>query len=316
MGTAFLTRFLSVSVCFSACLGWAVWAVGTPASAQMGAAARDYGKFAAHEPSSVLKPDYDAINEFLGVFSERRGGRMLLTYSRMLPQGLVVLRQYRSYLETIPVTKLTRDRQLAFWLNLHNWMVIEAVLEQDRSEDLEDARGTPEDPGGPWTEKRVRIEGVLVSIHDIETKIVLAHWDDPRVLYGLYQGTIASPALNSRAFVGDTVWGDLEALGRGFLSTETHLKVRGRTARLSELFEWYKPALFGGDDDTLLAHVRSLAPSELQDAFGKVRRVRPIDFDYQVERLVIQKPLLGGRRQLRQTAPSPTGPRPRASGGP
>ncbi len=265
----------------------------TAQASMMGPEARNYDKFATFDPNSTAKPDYTPVDQFLKAFSERRGPRAMLTYSRMGVEGMAVLRRYRDYLERVPVTKLSREHQLAYWLNLHNWMVIEGMLESRRGKKVDDERGTREEPGGIWTIKRVQVEGVLVSIQDIEDKIVLAHWDDPLVLYGLYQGAKGGPGLNPKAFHGDTVYLDLESLARAFVASEDTVKPRGRTIRVSEFYEWYKEEVFGGDDDRLLAHVKSLAPPKRAEDFAKVERLRIMDFDYTTDELILKKPNLG-----------------------
>ncbi|MGF1455016.1 MAG: DUF547 domain-containing protein [Alphaproteobacteria bacterium] len=260
-----------------------------------GPEARDYGKFAAFDSEATAKPNYTPMDQFLQAFAERRGVRTRLTYDRMGVEGLAVLKKYMMYLEQVPVTRLARVHQLAYWLNLHNWMVIEGLLEREVGRKIDDERGTPDEPGGLWTLKRVVVEGVLISIRDIEEKIVFAHWDDPLVLYGLYQGAWGGPGLNPTAFDGDTVFLELETLGRAFVASKDHVKPSGRTLRVAEFYDWFKDEAFGGDDKRLIAHVKSLAPPKRAEDFAEVSRLRIIDFDYAKDQLILKKPQLGRR---------------------
>ncbi len=270
----------------------AVGLLAGPAAAQTGPAS--FEKFATFDDTTTTAPDYEPIKEFLGAFSEARRGRLLLTYSRMTGPGMGVLEQYRLYLERIPVTRLSKDVQLAYWLNFHNWMVIEAIALEDKRRRITDQRGTPLEPGGMWSEKRATVSDVLVSIDDIEQRIVLAHWDNPLVLYGLYQGTKGGPPITKEPFKGDTVYAQLEQIGRVYLASKTGGRAKRKSARVSEFYDWYKDVVFDGDDAALLAHLKSLAPKK----FGEAEEVTFNRFDYTVDELELRQPRQQGGRPL------------------
>ncbi|MEO0817512.1 MAG: DUF547 domain-containing protein [Pseudomonadota bacterium] len=230
----------------------AVALVSTPAAlAQSG----DFAVFAEANGQGSTSVDYGPYREFFSALSVQERGRTLVAYDAVRESAGSFLAAYANGLSRVDVTALKRDDQLAFWLNARNMLVVKALSEERSLRGFDNKRGTPMAPGPLWTEPRITINGVDLSIQDIETEIILAGWDSPYVLYGLYQGLEGGPPLRAEPFLGETVHATLTGIAQDYTDDRDIVRVRRNTVRLGEFYEWYAPVAFDGDSSALLAHV-------------------------------------------------------------
>ncbi|MCH8347074.1 MAG: DUF547 domain-containing protein [Proteobacteria bacterium] len=155
-----------------------------------------------------------------------------------------------------PLRELNKNEQLAFWLNLHNVIVINKLIDEYPISKLKSLRkskrGTPF-----WEQKVTLVEGVPLSLLDIEN-IVYHNFDNPAAIYGLFQGTIGGPSLPRVAFDGENVWDVLEDNAAEFVNSNRGVRPKGTKAEVSEFYEWSKAA-FGNSDEAVLDHIFSYA---------------------------------------------------------
>lgn len=240
--------------------------------------------------TSALEVDYKPIEAFTDAFGIKRGGRTQIAYGAIKPQGEEFLEAYVAYLGAIPVSVLNRDDQLAYWLNLRNILVLQAMSEDGNRPKMSRNRGTANEPGEMWTQKRVTVDGHPLSIDDIERRILIAHWaDTPDVIFGLYQGTRGGAALPVDGFDGATVHAELAELGRDFVNSSLGVRVRRGKAQIPEIFDWYDEALFGGDSDALTAHLAGLADDRLAADLASAREIKTRKYNYRVEEHILRQ---------------------------
>ncbi|MEM8799917.1 MAG: DUF547 domain-containing protein [Pseudomonadota bacterium] len=237
--------------------------------------------FAAFDATQTYKVDYSPWSTFTGAFANERRGKVTLAYATIAPQGIEFLKKYIGYLQNFPVTKLNKNEQLAYWLNLHNTL---AVFQQVNNY----KKSTPEEliQGRAWQVKLVRVEGVTLSLKDIEA-ILFENFDDPKVLYGLCFGTRSGPSLRMEPFTGDTVSADLDDAARRFVNSRSEVNVRKGTVTLSEYYSWFKDEAFDGSDEKLLKHVSTYAASKKMAAIDASGGLAFNKFNY---RLAEHKP--------------------------
>ncbi len=182
---------------------------------------------------------------------------------------MVYLRKLRASLERlpseIPLTDLSDNEQLAYWLNLHNVTVYLMVAEIYPVTRLKNFVREG------WPKKRLTIEGKAWSLADIE-RYVVARWKDPRVIYGFYNGAIGGPNLRREAYSGDTVWASLEKNGMEFVNSLRGLNFRGNTAKASTLFSLLRP-IFTDFDTELVRHLEPYADPQVLKRLEQVRRI-------------------------------------------
>ena len=228
------------------------------------ATAQSAEALAAYDEASTFVVDTQPYEEIIAALSVSERGRTLVAYDVARAQALPFFRQYVNYLEGIPVETLNRDEQLAYWLNTRNVLLIHALAEERRVSGFKRKRGTPDAPGAFWTEKRITVSGVPLSLQDIEQDILFLGWDDPNIIFGLYQGMEGGPALPRRAFSGAEVDSQLADAGRRFVTLPRNFRVRGDKVRISTYFDWYGEFAYDGDETVLRQHLASLAQPDQQ----------------------------------------------------
>lgn len=222
-------------------------------------------KFSAYSSESTAVINTSPYSEFLSALTIPERGRTLVAYEIAHAQGLPFMREYADYLANVPVSQLNRDEQLAFWLNTRNFLLLKAVAEERRVRGFKNKRGTPSNPGSLWTEPQITVEGTALSLQDIEEDILFAGWDDPNILFGLYQGVRGGPSLPREPFVGANVKAQLAEAARRFNSLPNNLRVRGNKVRISTFYDWYLPLAYSGSEDKLRAHLSEIAkPADQQ----------------------------------------------------
>lgn len=215
--------------------------------------------FSSYNEASSSVVDTTPYSEFMSALSVSERGRTLVAYDVAYAQALPFLRQYVDFLAAVPVETLNRNEQLAYWLNTRNILLIQALAEERRVNGFTKKRGTPSAPDTFWTEKRITVSGVSLSLQDIEADILFAGWDDPNIMFGLYQGVAGGPALPRKPFTGDTVHAELAEAGRRFTTLPSNFRVRGDKVRISSYFDWYFELAFAGDEAGLRQHLASFA---------------------------------------------------------
>lgn len=228
------------------------------------AAAQSADTFSVYDEASTASVDTQPYEEIIAALSVSERGRTLIAYDVARAQALPFFRQYVDYLAGIPVETLNRDEQLAYWLNTRNVLLIQALAEERRVSGFKRKRGTPDAPGAFWTEDRITVSGVSLSLQDIEQDILFAGWDDANILFGMYQGIEGGPALPRAAFSGAEVHAQLKEAGRRFLSLPRNLRVRGDKVRISTYFDWYAQLAYDGGESAMRQHLSSFVAPDQQ----------------------------------------------------
>ncbi len=241
-----------------------------------------HSRWASNIPQQTFEVDHSSMNSILSFITESRRKQDKYSYYKLRGKGLEFAQQYKTYLSSIPVSKLNKDEQLAYWLNLHNLLVIEKItLNIKQAKRLKNKRGTPSNVGTWWAEKMVSVEGVTLSIDDIEQHVLVQHWAEPLVLYGLFYGVKGQAFKGIEAFTGKTVNAQLASLATLFLNNDSNVDVRKSQVRLSSLLAWNKTRLFDDDDQKVLAHLRQYATDSMAVELLNVTSVSDKhDFDW------------------------------------
>ncbi|MEL6862381.1 MAG: DUF547 domain-containing protein [Pseudomonadota bacterium] len=272
-------------------------AIAVAFAAPLTANAEDAALFTQHDATSVVTVDNTAYSSMIEGLTAIERGRPLVAYEIARAEARPFFTQYASFLEGVPVSQLNRDEQLAFWLNTRNVLLIKAAVDENRIRRYKKLRGTPDAPGAFWTEPRITIDGTPLSLQDIEENILFAGWDDPNIMFGLYQGSKGGPALPLEPFSGATVHQALAEAGERFTADSRNFRVRGDSVRISTYFDWYASFAYDGDETALRSHLASFADEDARTAIAETatlsRKSFSTDFEqYRVRQVNVD---LGGR---------------------
>jgi hypothetical protein len=179
-----------------------------------------------------------------------------LVYYRALKQERGKLDGYLASLnmDGAAYGRLSRDQQVAFWLNAYNAFVLETVI------DHYPIRGrAPEYPAnsirqisGAFEKLTHRVAGRTLTLDAIE-KDVLPAYKDPRVYIALGRGALGSGRLRSEAYAAGRLEAQLTAATAEFATRHRYIRVDPVSNRLlvSPILSWREPefvAAYATDD--------------------------------------------------------------------
>lgn len=190
------------------------------------------------------------------------------------------LTAYLDRMQALPVSRLTRAQQLAYWINLYNAGTVSVILAHypvDSIRDIDISPGWFSD--GPWGRKLFRIEGQQVSLDDIEHRILRPIWRDPRLHYALNCAALGCPNLQPSAFTAANTESLLEQGARDYVNHPRGVRLSNGRLRVSSIYHWFKQD-FGTTDDAVIRHLKQYAAPELQSRLQAVPDIDGHDYDW------------------------------------
>lgn len=266
-GTISRRRFV-----FSGLAGTAGMIVGTPASALA-------GRFPA-DPRSKIRIDHRIWDRVLSRYMSVGGdGVARVRYRALRNSGRGDLNSYLTMLQDVPVAKLSRSEQFAYWVNLYNARTVAVVLEHYPVASIRDIDlGGGFFSRGPWKKKLVRVGGVSLSLDNIEHDILRPTYRDPRIHYMVNCASIGCPNLPARALTAGNAEKMLNAGARDYINHPRGVRVQNRRITASKLFDWYAKD-FGGKG-RLRAHWSDYAEPALQKRIKQASKIAGFEYDW------------------------------------
>jgi hypothetical protein len=223
-----------------------------------------------HEPWGLILSRYIVT---------RPDGLNLFAYGRVSPADRSSLAQYIKALEATPVSRLSRDAQMAFWINLYNAKTIDIVLAHYPVKSIRDISLGGLFTIGPWKQKNMIVEGKSLSLDDVEHNILRKQWKDPRIHYAVNCASMGCPNLALRPFTSDNLETMLEEGARSFVNHPRGVSVKNGRLTLSRIWQWYR-ADFGSSDADVIRHVSTYAAPALRQQLDKIRDIDGYDYDW------------------------------------
>lgn len=254
-----------------------------------------FARFAEQDAESRVRIDYSVMAEILGGIvyevgrSDRQPGRGRLertgtrinlgstsryryegnrvVFHTMSREHEEVISQYRAELEGlpshVPLSTLSADEQLAYWLNLHNIVVIDELARRYPVTNVARMRID----GEPLHDAPlVTIDGQRLSLNDIRFNIVGANWSDPRVMYGFFSGSVGGPSIQRQPFEGQRVWSQLSAGAGEFVNALRGVEAASQGYRISPMYQEWRDSLFPQWPQDLESHLTAFAEGETRQS--------------------------------------------------
>ncbi|TNE60561.1 MAG: DUF547 domain-containing protein [Alphaproteobacteria bacterium] len=209
------------------------------------------------------------------------GNRLIFPAFADYPENLKVVQEIRTELEAVPdevpLGELTKNEQLAYWLNLYNITVIELLAQEYPTKNLKKLK---EGKDSLWDKKVLKVSGIPLSLNDIH-HILLEKWDSTIVMYGMFQGYVGGPSIQAEAFTGDNVHRQLIHAAKEFVNSNRGMKMSGTTLEISELYAENK-ALFPDWNEDLKKHLFSLSEDAYKPRIPDAKRIKAKTNDYYI----------------------------------
>jgi hypothetical protein len=242
-------------------------------------------RWAAHNAQSTALIDHRFWDNFLrrNVLVGRDGVNRI-DYANVPRPERLGLNSYIEFLGAVAISRHNRAEQLAYWINLYNALTVQVVL---RHFPVKSIRDIDISPGlfssGPWGKKLINVEGVPVSLDDIEHRILRPIWNDSRIHYAVNCASIGCPNLQPTAFNGRNVNALLEAAAREFVNHSRAVSVHDGELVVSSIYDWFR-ADFGDDDEKVIAHLWRFANDTLRALLERRQEINDYQYDWSLNR--------------------------------
>ncbi|MCL1046171.1 DUF547 domain-containing protein [Shewanella electrodiphila] len=269
-----------------------------------------FSKYDANSNVEILYDDYDAVLKasVLAVGQSTRakakesnasiGTRMKVRINKLTAlegnrffyeqfqddDNQVLLENIQKSLETVPsevsLSKLNRDEQLAYWLNLYNLTVLIELIDMYPIKKIDDEF---EDDETIFSKKTLTIEGVELSLNDIENEILFKNYDaNPIIIYGMYQGNVGGPSIRKNAFTSRNVYQNLRSNASEFINSNRGTYSQGKsTFRVSSLYE-RKEKYFPEFQSDLTAHLSKYIHGTMSNYLREGPTLKPNINDWKI----------------------------------
>jgi len=246
--------------------------------------------FTQHVPTSTVTIDHTSFDNFLQTYlvatSENSSaqGANLIRYGAVSQQDQSRLIDYIDQLQATQVSTLNRDEQLAFWINLYNAQTVRIVLENYPVDSIRSIKSSPFDFKGPWNDTRLNVEGIDLSLDNIENKIIRPVFNDPRIHYGVNCAAIGCPNLRASAYRGKDINTALDQQARAFINNPRGVSVSDGHVIASRIFLWYRKD-YGDTEGDVLNHIREYANPDLREDLEGVSTIKSYEYDWALNRI-------------------------------
>lgn len=141
--------------------------------------------------------------------------------------------------------ELTRNQQLALWINLYNAFTISTILERYPLASIRPVvLGIPNWIAFLWFfQRRVyRFSNQTYSLGQIENQKLRSQLQDPRIHFALVCASVGCPLLRNEAYVPEKVIEQLESDAERFINNPEKVRYDAQTQTLycSKIFKWYR----------------------------------------------------------------------------
>ena len=197
-------------------------------------------------------------------------------YGKVTDEDHQSLKQYISDLQKTDPRQYSHTEQMAYWINLYNALTVDLILDNYPVKSIKDIGGKLFS-FGPWDNEIAKIKGQVLSLNDIEHKILRPIWHDPRIHYAVNCASYSCPNLSSTAFTGANVNALLDRAAREYINHKRGVSLKDGKLRISSIYHWYAND-FGGAREQLFSHFKRYANPELRQALDSFNG--SIDHDY------------------------------------
>lgn len=255
-------------------------------SLQAAPSAQLWERWQAHDPSSIEVVDHGQWQQFLASYLvEAEDGINRVRYGRVEKEDRQLLKSYLNNLSHQHVVSLNRNEQRAFWINLYNALTIEVILEHYPVSSIRDIDISPGwFSDGPWGKKLFKVEGVAMSLDDIEHRILRPVWKDPRIHYAVNCASLGCPNLQPEPYTSQNGELLLERSAHDYINHARGVRFDKGGLVVSSIYKWFKGD-FGGGDEGVIKHLRRYAEPDLQSLLAWIEKIEDDEYDWSLNDL-------------------------------
>lgn len=148
------------------------------------------------------------------------------------------------FVKNSPKDNWSKEETLAYWINAYNIFTIKLIVDNYPLKSIKEI-------SQPWDKKFIPINGELLSLNQIEHKII-RKMNEPRIHFAIVCAAQSCPKLYNSAFTAKTLDEDLTKLTQEFLADHSKNSIAMDTIEISKIFQWFTSD-FKQNGETLIA---------------------------------------------------------------
>lgn len=262
-------------------IGWLALLVGGNFGNAL-AAQNDFIYWQQSNPDATARANHENWHDLLSHYVEiDKDGVNRFAYKAVTPVVKARLDAYIAGLEKIAVTEFAAAEQMAYWINLYNAVTVQVVLDHYPVDSIRDISFGLASwlKKGPWGEKLTTVEGMELSLDDIEHRILRPIFADNRVHYALNCASIGCPNLQPLAYTRDNLEQLLERAAHDYINHPRGVRFAGDKLIVSSIFDWYAED-FGANQRQVIEHFHRYAESRLRQRLQQVNYIDDFFYDW------------------------------------
>jgi hypothetical protein len=187
-----------------------------------------------------------------------------LAYNKVNNSDKMALTAYIRYLTELPPNTLSKQQQLAYWINLYNAQTVALILDNYPVKSITKI-GKSWFKFGPWDDEVLTVNGIKLSLNDIEHRILRPIYQQASLHYGLNCASLSCPNLSATAFTRQNAQTLLAEGARHYINHARGVSFNDKGELvLSSIYQWYKED-FGASYLDLLTHLIGYSDKPLGD---------------------------------------------------
>ena len=221
--------------------------------------------------------DHSKFDQILKQYVDDRG---LVDYNSISKAS-----QFKEYMEALKSAKaeeLSRNGQLAFWINAYNAVTIDKVIQWKPKKSVRETF-VP----GVWTSTKFFttrdhiVAGKRLSQDDIEHDILRKRLKEPRIHFAVVCASSSCPPLARFAFTEENVQAKLEEETRKYINSfrGTRIDYAKNTFYLSKIFDWFSSD-FKSKSGSVLGFINPYLSKEAMSFLEREPKISYIHYDW------------------------------------
>ncbi|MBU2979643.1 DUF547 domain-containing protein [Alteromonas sp. C1M14] len=198
----------------------------------------------------------------------------------------------------VPLKYLSRNEQLAYWLNLYNFTLLDEMAKASPSGSIKRLLNYG-NSDSILAKKSLNVAGIPLSLDDIQFTILKEKYpQNPLVIYGLFQGNIGGPSIQPKAFTGENVWRQLEQAATEFVNSNRGTYYDGKVS----VFYERNFVFFDNDAQKLKDHLLDFLEDEMYTEILDADELKFANKDWQLANLTGGTREYGGSNMINGSA--------------
>ena len=220
--------------------------------------------------------DWDLILQRY-IIKKNPDGVNLFNYAALSKSAddLELLNNYLTSLEGMDPNLMLKNDAIAYYANLYNAVTVKLVTENYQ---IKSIRKLGPLNSGPWKRKIIKLNTELVSLDDIEHKILRSKYKSPYIHYMLNCASMSCPNLQVTPWKADSLEVDQLAAATEYINSSRAVTLKKNALQLSSIYKWFKEDF--KNEGGVLDHILKHANKDLKNAIEKGVKIKSYNYDW------------------------------------